>query len=194
MPTFQRHATFSTRTSPLNSYGIQRQGSGIKGSREVLLAACTMPIQVLVNASIFVPCFVLSKALHHLRIYEVLTVSYIQPFMLHVSHEAYWRTITSGDNVFKKLLIWQAVTSCATFSSPFFAIALHQILWLFGWNLEPTFVTTSTTLSNPEPLSTIPQKSKYLIMASTSSIVFFVLATRNWDTGQPCLFLSSIGI
>src|SRR5271155_3649723 len=69
-----------------------------------------MPIQVLANASISVLCFVLSKALHHLRIYEVLTESYIQPFMLNVSHEAYWRMITSGDNAFKKLLIWQAVT------------------------------------------------------------------------------------
>src|SRR5271155_2628119 len=176
MPTFQRHATFSTRTSPLNLYGIQRRGSGIKGSREVLLAACTMPIQVLVNASIFVPCFVLSKALHHLRIYEVLTVSYIQPFMLHVWHEAYWRMITSGDNAFKKLLVWQVVISCATFLSPFFVIALHQILWLFGWNLEPTFVMTSTTLSNPEASSTILPKTKYLITASTLSIVFFVLA------------------
>src|SRR5271155_4961721 len=120
-----------------------------------------------------------NTALHHLRTYEVLTVSYIQPFMLHVWHEAYWRMITSGDNAFKKLLIWQAVTSCATFSSPFFAIALHQILWLFGWNLEPTFVMTSTTLSNPVAFSTILQKTKYLITASTSSIVFFVLTTRN---------------
>src|SRR5271155_5524325 len=162
MPTFQQHATFSTRTAPLNSYRIQRQGSVMKGSREVLLAACTMPIQVLANTSISAPCFVLSKALHHSRTYELLMGSYIQPSMLHVLHEAYWRMITSGDNAFKKLLIWQAVTSCATFSSPFFAIALHQILWLFGWNLDPTFVTTSTTLSNPEPLSTIPQKSKYL--------------------------------
>src|SRR5271156_2613290 len=153
-----------------------------------------MPIQVLANASISAPCSVLSKALFRLRTYEALMVSYIQPFMLHVWHEAYWRMIMSGDNAFKKLLIWQAVASCATFLSPFFAIALHPILWLFGWNLEPTFVTTSTTLSNPEAFSTILQKTKYLITASTSSIVFFVLATRNWDTGQPCLFLSSIGI
>src|SRR5271155_3510343 len=138
-----------------------------------------MPIQVLANASISAHCFVLSKALHHSRTYEALTELYIQPFMLHVSHEAYWRMITSGDNAFKKLLIWQAVTSCATFSSPSFAIALHQILWLFGWNLEPTFVMTSTTLSNPVAFSTILQKTKYLIMASTSSIVFFVLTTRN---------------
>src|SRR5271163_1576901 len=139
-----------------------------------------MLIQVLANASISAHCFVLSKALHHSRTYEVLTVSYIiQPFMLHVWHEAYWRMIMSGDNAFKKLLIWQAVASCATFSSPFFAIALHPILRLFGWNLEPTFVMTSTTLSNPEPLSTILLKTKYLITASTSSIVFFVLATRN---------------
>src|SRR5277367_1019898 len=188
MPTFQRHATFSTRTSPLNLYGIQRRGSGIKGSREVLLAACTMPIQVLVNASIFVPCFVLSKALHHSRTYEVLTVSYIQPFMLHVWHEAYWRMITSGDNAFKKLLIWQVVTSCATYLSPFFAIALHLILWLFGCNFELIFVTTSITLSNLEALSTILPKTKYLITASTSSIISFVLQTRHWTNGQPCLF------
>src|SRR5271155_5706246 len=153
-----------------------------------------MLIQVLVNASISAHCFVLLKALHHSRTYEVLTVSYIQPFMLHVSHEAYWRMITSGDNAFKKLLIWQAVASCTTFLSPFFAIALHPILWLFGWNLEPTFVMTSTTLSNPEAFSTILLKTKYLITVSTSSIVFFVLATRNGKTGQPCLFLRSIGI
>src|SRR5271163_1040089 len=138
-----------------------------------------MPIQVLANASISEHCFVLSKVLHHSRTYKVLMVSYIQPFMLHVSHEAYWRMITSGDNAFKKLLIWQAVISCTTFLSPFFAIALHQILWLFGWNLEPTFVTTFTTLSNPEAFSTILQKTKFLILASTSSIVFFMLATKN---------------
>src|SRR5271155_2178496 len=95
-----------------------------------------MPIQVLANASISAHCFVRSKALHHSRTYEVLTVSYIQPFMLHVWHEAYWRMITSGDNAFKKMLIWQAVASCATSLSLFFGIALHPILWLFGWNLE----------------------------------------------------------
>src|SRR5271155_2715127 len=138
-----------------------------------------MPIQVLANASISAHCFVLSKALYHSRTYNVLTESYIQPFMLHVLNKAYWRMITSGDNAFKELLIWQVVTSCATFSLPFFAIALHPILRLFGWNLEPTFVMTSTTLSNPEAFSTILLKTKYLITASTSSIVFFVLATRN---------------
>src|SRR5271155_2814333 len=180
IPRLSKHVTFFIRTFPLNSYGIQRRESGIEGrQRNVLLVACTMPIQVLANASISAPCFVLSKALHHSRTYEVLTVLYIQPFMLHVWHEAYWRMITSGDNAFKKLLIWQAVASCATFSSPLFVIALHQILWLFGWNFEPTFVTTSTTLSNPEAFSTILLKPKFLIMASTLSIIFFVLATRN---------------
>ena len=131
---------------------------------------------------------------HHLKIYSGLMELSFQLFMPHVWHEAYWRMTVSGGSVFRKLLIWQVVINCATFLSPFFAIALHLILWLFGWNSERTFVMIFTTDFTPEALLTILLKTKSLIMASTSLIRFFVLDIKLCKTGQPCLFLRWIGI
>src|SRR5271169_1937690 len=193
--TFQQHIIFFTRTFLLNLYGNLRKESGLKGrQRKLHLVECTMPIQALGNNFIFVHCFLLSKVLHHLRIYDMLMEWFFQPFMLPVWHEAYWRMIMSGGNVFRKLLIWKVVINCATSLSPFFAIALHLILWLLGWNFELTFVTTSATGSTHKAFSMIPLRIKSLIMVSTSSIRFFMLETRLCKTGQPCLFLRWIGI
>ena len=85
-----------------------------------------------------------------MRIFVVLMVFYSQISIRHVWHVAYSRTTMNGGNVSKKLLIWQPVISSETFLSPFFVIALHQILWHYGWNLESTFVMTFDMLSIPK--------------------------------------------
>src|SRR5271169_2041658 len=168
--TFQQHIIFFARTFLQNLYGNLRKESGVKGrQRKLHLVECTMPIQALGNDFISIHCFVLSKVLHHLKIYDMLMELFFQPFMLPVWHEAYWRMIMSGGNVFRKLLIWQVVINCATSLSPFFVIALHLILWLFGWNSELTFVMIFTTGFTPEALLTILLKTKCLIMAFISS-------------------------
>src|ERR1700678_2263132 len=95
-----------------------------------------------------------------------MVVTLFPLFMLHVWQEAYWRTITNGDNVFKKPVIWQQAISYTTSLLPSFMIALHQILWPYGWNSESTSVMTFIMLFIHVTSFLILRKTKYLTMAS----------------------------
>src|SRR5271155_4250041 len=129
MPDILKHANCCIKTSHLNSSGIKKLSSGLQDRGVSLLDACTMLIQVQESASTSVLSSLLLKVLHLLRIFVVSMVGTLFPlFMQHVWQEAYWRTITNGDNVFKKPVIWQLAISYATSLLPSFAIALHQIL------------------------------------------------------------------
>src|ERR1700678_804964 len=118
MPSMPKHANCCIKTSHLNLSGIKKPSSGPQERKASLLAACTMLIQLQASASIFVLSSLLSKVLHLSRIFVVLMVVTLFPlFMRHVWQEAYWRTITNGDNVFKKPVIWKRPVSrksCAT--------------------------------------------------------------------------------
>ena len=90
--------------------------------------------------------------------------------------------------------IWQVVTNSETYSSPFFAITPHLILWHYGWSLEFTFVTTFNMLSIPKTLFVTQLRSKCLTMASTSLMTSSVATTSLSVIGQPCHFLRMIGL
>src|SRR5271155_1662726 len=195
MPDILKHANCCIKTSHLNSSGIKKLSSGLQDRGVSLLDACTMLIQVQESASIFVLSSLLSKVLHLLRIFVVLmVVTLFPPFMLHVWQEDYWRTITNGDNVFKKPVIWQLAISYATSLLPSFAIALHQILWPYGWNSESTSAMTFTMPFIHVTSFLILHKTKCLTMASTSSIVSSVMATSHSRIGHLCLFHNMTGL
>jgi hypothetical protein len=99
----------------------------------------------------------------------------------------------NGGNAWKKLLIWQVVTNSETCLSPFFVIALHPILWHYGWSLESTFAMIFDMLSIPGILSMTLLRSKCLTMAFTSLTACSVAATSLFEIGQQCLFLRMIG-
>src|ERR1700722_16807072 len=100
----------------------------------------------------------------------------------------------NGGNVWKKLLIWQAVTNSETCLSPFFVIALHQIPWHCGRSLESTFVMTFDMLSTQKTLSVTLLRSKCLTMVFTSLTTSSAVATSLSEIGQPCLFPRMIGL
>ena len=121
-------------------------------------------------------------------------VNFTQLFMQHAWHMDYWRMTMNGDNVFKKLPIWQVATSSAISLSPFFEIVHHQILWLYGQNFVSTNAMTFDMLFIPKTLSWILLKNRFLTMPFTSSITFYVLETSHFETGLQCLFHNMIGL
>ena len=165
--------------------------SGQKKGRDLQLGACSMLIPILESTFMLEHFFSPLKGLHHLRIYTNLMVSFIQLFMQHVWHIAYWRMTINGGNVWKKLLIWQVVINCL---SQFFVIAPHLILWLYGCNSKFIYVMIFNMLYIPKILSRILLKSKCLIMSSTLSIRFFMVEINDYKIGHPCLYHRWIGL
>src|SRR6202522_2874088 len=195
MPGILKHTNCGIKTSHPNSSGIKKLSSGLQDRGVSLSDTCTMLIHVQESAFIFVPSSLLSKVLHSLRIFVALMVVTLFPlFMRHVWQEDYWKTITNGDNVFKKPVIWQLAISYATSLLPSFVIALHQILWPYGWNSESTSAMTFTMPFIHITSFLILHKNKYLTMASTSLIVSSVVATSLSRIGHLCLFHNMTGL
>src|SRR5277367_1769454 len=119
---------------------------------------------------------------------------FTQVFMQPAWHMVYWRMTMNGDSVFKKLLIWPVVTNCAIFLS-LSCVTVHlQILWLYGWNFESTYVMTFDMHFIPKTSSLTPLKNKCSTMAFTSLIKFSMLETSHFEIGQQCLCHKVIGL
>src|SRR5271163_3789379 len=72
-------------------------------------------------------------------------------------------------------------------------IALHLILWLYGWNSEQIYVMIFDMLFILRTLCKILQMTKYLIMVFISLIKCYMLVIRDLEIGHPCLYHKWIG-